>query len=75
MLAIDILRNYFPRDLSVLMGDFLWFGCPKDTQTPCWLRPNLTWVKTCLVPLNNDLLEMIVTRASFETIVTVWLKV
>ena len=38
MLVIDILRNYFPKDLGVLMGDFWGFGCPKDAQTPCSLR-------------------------------------
>ena len=38
MLAIDILRSYFPKGLGVLRGDFWMFGCPKDAQTACWLR-------------------------------------
>ena len=37
MLEIDISRNSHKR-LGVLSGDFLRFGCPKDTQMPCWLR-------------------------------------
>ena len=38
MLEIDILRNYCPRDLSVLKSNFWGFGCPRDAQTPCWFR-------------------------------------
>ena len=30
MLAIEILRNYFPKHFGVLKGDFWGFGSPKD---------------------------------------------
>ena len=33
MLAIDILRSYFTKNLGVLRGDLLMFGCPRDAQT------------------------------------------
>ena len=38
MLEIDILRNDSQKYFAVLRGVFGVFGCPKDTQTPCWLR-------------------------------------
>ena len=37
MLAIDILRIYFPKTLGVLRGNFGGFGCLKDTQTDALL--------------------------------------
>ena len=30
MLEIDILRNYFPKDLVVMRGGSWGIGCPKD---------------------------------------------
>ena len=39
MVEIDILRNSSPEKVGVLRGAFEGFGCPKDTQMPCWLRP------------------------------------
>ena len=37
-LEIEILRNYFQKNLGVLRGDFLGFGCPNDALMPSWLR-------------------------------------
>ena len=34
MLETDILRNSSQKDLSVLRGDLLGFGSPKDAQMP-----------------------------------------
>ena len=33
MLEINILRNYFAKNLVVLRGELLGFGYPKDSQT------------------------------------------
>ena len=38
MFENDILETYSQKSLGVFGGDFWGFGCPKDTQTPCWLR-------------------------------------
>ena len=53
MLGIDILRNYFPKYLGVLRGDIGGIGCPKDAQTPRWLRllSNTTILVINVVPL------------------------
>ena len=34
MLEIDIFRNYFPKGLVVVMGDFWGIACLKDAQMP-----------------------------------------
>ena len=34
------------------MGDFQGFGCPYDTQTPCWLR---LWVPVLDTIPNTDI--------------------
>ena len=39
VLEIGIFRNSSQNILGVLKGDSWEFGCPKDTQTPCWQRP------------------------------------
>ena len=39
MLDIDIIRNYSPKDLGVLRGDFWSFGCLEDAlqvKTMIW---------------------------------------
>ena len=46
MVKIDILRNYFLKNLGVLRGDFRGIRCPNNSQMPCWLtsclRMNMT---------------------------------
>ena len=40
-LAIEVFRNSTQKNLGVLRGSFLGFGCPKrhPDQMPRWLRP------------------------------------
>ena len=38
-LEIEIFRNSTLKNVGVLRGAFKGLGCPKGTQTPCWLRP------------------------------------
>ena len=40
MLEIDIFRNYFPKGLVVVMGDFWGIGCLEDAQMPWSPRLN-----------------------------------
>ena len=38
------LRNFSLKKLDVLRGDFWRFGCPNDTQTPCYQSSNRSWI-------------------------------
>ena len=38
MLEKRIFKKLLTKDVGVLMGVFKGYGCPKGTQTPCWLR-------------------------------------
>ena len=42
MLETNILRNSLQKDLAVLRGAFLGFGCPKDAHTPAGYNYGLT---------------------------------
>ena len=42
-------KNYSQKDLGVLRGDFWGFGCPNDTQTPCWLRLCAFHMNHCVI--------------------------
>ena len=55
MLEIDILRNNFPTNMVTLRGDFWGFGCPKEAQTPCWLRLWIGHFQIILIRYNIDI--------------------